>query len=139
MRHILFGAALAAGIMLAPAAAVAQQAGAQSGGGLGGLMGGSGGLLGGVLPDVGGSTMSNATGLLSYCVKNNLLGATTNAKSALGKLMGQQGVTASDEFAQGQSGELVTENGTGLSLDSMKGKVKSKVCGMVLQHARSFL
>ncbi|MGC4250123.1 MAG: hypothetical protein QM605_01315, partial [Sphingobium sp.] len=44
--------------------------------------GGLGGLLGGILPDVASVGAGNAAGVLSYCVKNKVLGG-ANAKSVL--------------------------------------------------------
>ena len=125
MRRNLLGVGLFGCLMLTAAPALAQ-------------LGGGSGLLGGLLPNVGGSTAGNAAGVLSYCVKNKLLGG-DGAKSAMSSLMGRDDVTSSEGFTAGQSGQLMTGQGTPLSLDSVKGKLKSKVCGMVLQHARSFL
>lgn len=125
MRRNLLGVGLFGCLMLTAAPASAQ-------------LGGGSGLLGGLLPNVGGSTAGNAAGVLSYCVRNKLLGG-DGVKSALSSLMGRDDVTSSEGFTAGQSGQLMTGQGNGLSLDSVKGKLKSKVCGMVLQHARSFL
>lgn len=147
MRRTMILAGLTACALAAGAPAAAQTSGAQTSaapaGGLGGLAGlGGGGLLGGALSSLGGAGVGNAAGLLSYCVKNRLLGGTTatTANSALGKLLGRSDVTGSEGFAAGQSGELQTaQGGQALSLDAVKGKLKTKVCSMVLQHARSFL
>ncbi|MGC4252663.1 MAG: DUF2501 domain-containing protein, partial [Sphingobium sp.] len=73
----------------------------------------------------------------SYCVKNKVLGG-ANAKSVLGKLTGQPGVASSDDFELGKKGTLQTEGGA-LPLGSLKGKLKSKMCGLVLKHAQDFL
>ncbi|HEY0270760.1 MAG TPA: DUF2501 domain-containing protein [Sphingomonas sp.] len=135
MRTSLIKAALIAGAIAASAPLAAQLGGLSA---LGKGSGGGSGLLGGMLPDVGGSSMNNAAGVLSYCVKNKILGG-DGATSALGALTGRKAVTSSKGFAAGESGNLLTGQGGGVSLDSVKGKVKSKVCDMVLQHARSFL
>jgi hypothetical protein len=96
-----------------------------------------GGLLGGAgLPNIGATSAGNAAGLLSYCVKNKLLGA-QDASGVLGKLTGGAGVAGSQDYAQGQSGLIRTGQGQGLSLDSLKGKMKTKLCDMVLQHGKS--
>jgi hypothetical protein len=102
-----------------------------------GLGGGGGGLLGGVLPNVGSAGIGNVTGLLGYCLKNKLLGK-ANAKSVLGTLAGREDVAGSDEYSDGQEGILHADDAT-FSLDSLKGKVKGKVCDMVLNRAQSFL
>ncbi|CAN5252196.1 hypothetical protein BH10PSE12_BH10PSE12_04940 [soil metagenome] len=110
---------------------------------LGSLGGGSGagGLLGGVLPNVGSIGAGNAAGVLGYCVKNKFLGAGSAgaASSVLGRLTGQKGVKSSKGYAAGQGGLLQMEGGSALSLASVKGKVKSKVCDMVLKHAQSLI
>lgn len=96
-----------------------------------------GGLMGSLLPNVGSTGAGNAAGVLGYCVKNKYLGG-TNATSVIGKLTGKQGVIGSSAYADGQKGLLRTKDNA-FSLDSVKGKVKSKVCDMVLQHATSLL
>ena len=123
--------AIAALIALAPVAAPAQ--------GLSGLGGGTGGLLGGLLPNVASTGGGNAAGVLGYCVKNQLLGSGTGATSALDALKSRAGLTATPGYAQGREGTLVTGRGQAFSLDGVKGKVKAKVCDMVLQHAKSLL
>jgi hypothetical protein len=109
---------------------------------LGSLGGGrAGGLLGGVLPNVSSIGAGNAAGVLGYCVKNKFLGSggAGAASSVLGKLTGQKGVKSSKGYAAGQSGLLQMDGGSNLSLNSVKGKIKSKVCDMVLQHAQSLI
>lgn len=105
-----------------------------SGGGLSGLAGGASGLL----PSVSSTSAGNAAGVLSYCVKNKILGG-AGATSALSGLLGQKGVKSSKGYAAGQRGDLITGEGNSFSLASAKGKVKSKMCDLVLQHAHSFL
>lgn len=101
--------------------------------------GGIGSLLGGALPSVGRTGAGNAAGVLGYCVKNKLVGdGQASAQSVIGKLTGQKGVADSPEYTAGQSGQLQTGTGM-LSLNNLKGKVKTKVCDMVLSRAKSFL
>ncbi len=126
MKNVL--TALLCGVMMTGTATA--QTGA---GGLGGL----GGLLGGALPNVASASAGNAAGLLGYCIKNNVLGG-NGAASVLGKLTGKQGVAASPGFEAGRQGELQAGD-TALSLDSLKGRVKTQVCSMVLKRAQSFL
>ena len=117
----------------APAPAPQQQNGVL------GSLGGLGGLLGGgALPNVGSTGMSNAAGLLSYCVKNRLLGG-AGTNSVLSRLTGQQDVTNAPGYAAGQSGTLQAGENGALSLNTLKGQVKGKVCRLILDHARSFL
>jgi hypothetical protein len=101
------------------------------------LSGGADGLLGGVLPNVGSIGAGNAAGVLTYCMKNKFLGG-ANATSVLGRLTGKPGVKTSKGFALGRNGTVHTENSQ-LSLGSLKGKVKTRVCDLVLSHAGSLL
>ncbi|WP_150290724.1 DUF2501 domain-containing protein [Sphingobium estronivorans] len=101
------------------------------------LSGKAGGLLGGMLPNLATTGAGNAAGMLSYCVKNKLVNA-ASATSVLGKLTGKQGVKESSGYSLGQKGVLQTQDNR-LSVANLKGKVKSKLCGMVLSHAASLL
>lgn len=123
---------LGLGVMLA-LAGLSVPASAQ-GGGLGGL----GGLLGGMVPDVASVGASNAAGVLSYCMKNKLLGKVGGAKSVLGQLTKQPGVTESDGFKLGETGTIQSD-GAQLPLGSIKGKIKTQMCDLVLKQAKSFL
>jgi hypothetical protein len=106
------------------------------GGMAGGMAGGATSSLG--MPDVSSMGVGNATGVLSYCVKNNVLGG-SEATSALGSLTGKPEVKSSDGFTAGSAGTLLSGNGSKLSLDSVPAPMKSKVCNMVLKQAKSFL
>lgn len=108
----------------------------------GGLLGQAGSLLGGGLPQVGTIGAGNAAGLLGYCVKNKLLGATggqTGAAGVLGRLTGQKDVTTLPGYQAGQTGQVQAANGQTLSLDSLRGQIKTQMCNLVLNRARSFL
>ncbi len=98
---------------------------------------GLGSALGGILPNVASTGAGNAAGVLSYCVKNKLVNA-TSASAILGKLTGKPGVKQSSGFSLGQAGTLKTDKSS-LSLNGLKGKVKTKVCDMVLSHAGSLI
>ena len=80
----------------------------------------------------------NAAGVLSYCVKNKLLGG-TDATSVLGGLTKKPDVAGSDDFKVGETGMLKTGDNSSLSLDCATGKMKSKACNMVLKHAKSLI
>ncbi|WP_293972166.1 DUF2501 domain-containing protein [Sphingomonas sp.] len=94
------------------------------------------GLGSSLLPNISSTSTGNAAGLLSFCVKNKLLGG-QNATAVLGKLTGQSGVTGSKDYAAGQSGLVQTGQGSGFSLANAKGQIKSKLCDMVLKHGTS--
>ncbi len=110
-------------------------AGSGSGGGLGGL----GGLS---MPSVGSASTSNLAGVLGYCVRNNYLGG-TGAPSVESGLVGKlgPGATRSSQFTEGEQGTLQTGGGrtTSLGGTGLKAKLTQKVCGQVLQHARSLM
>ncbi len=108
----------------------------------GGLLGQAGGLLGGGLPQVGTIGAGNAAGLLGYCVRNKLLGATggqTGAAGVLGRLTGQKDVTTLPGYQAGQTGQVQAANGQTLSIDPLRGQIKTQLCNLILNRARSFL
>lgn len=108
----------------------------------GGLLGQAGGLLGSGLPQVGTIGAGNAAGLLGYCVRNKLLGATggqTGAAGVLGRLTGQKDVTTLPGYQAGQTGQVQAANGQTLSLDPLRGQIKTQLCNLILNRARSFL
>lgn len=111
---------------------------------LAGLLGQAGGLLGGGgLPQIGSIDAGNAAGLLGYCLKNRLLGSGATgaggAASVLGRLTGQRGVQRTPGYAAGQAGQLETPNGDALSLDGLRGQLKTQLCNLVLKRAKAFL
>ena len=110
-------------------------------GSLGGMMGGKGGatgLMGGLAPDVSSVGAGNAAGVIGYCVKNKYLGEGSAAGSVMSRLQGQ-GAAKEAGFAAGESGQLQIGGGSALSMDSLKGKMKTKVCDMVLTHAKGMI
>ena len=90
------------------------------------------------LPNVAGASMGNVTGVVSYCMKNKLLGG-TDASSVLGTLSGKPEVKQSPDYTQGVAGMLNSGSGKPLSLDSLPPQVKTQVCDMALKQAKSFL
>jgi hypothetical protein len=140
--HALVAFAMIAGTPLAEAGAAQAQMPSIPGS-VGGMAGGmAGGATSGLgMPNVSSMGVGNATGVLSYCVKNNVLGGAdaTDATSTLGALTGKPEVKSSDGFTAGSAGNVVSGDGSKLSLDSVPPPMKSKVCGMVLKQAKSFL
>lgn len=96
------------------------------------------GLGGGSLPDVSSAGAGNTAGVVSYCVKNNYLKG-QSASSILSKLSGKSGVEGSDAFTRGESGQLDSGGDKSFSLAGVQDKVKSKLCDLVLDHAKSLL
>jgi hypothetical protein len=114
---------------------------AQLPGGLGGsgsVGNALGGLAGSALPDLSSTSAGNATGVLSYCVKNNILSG-DGPTSTLSKLTGRSDVTSSDDYTAGQNGNILTGQGSSFSLSGIGDDLKGKLCNMVLQRAQSFL
>lgn len=60
------------------------------------------------------------------------------AAAVLGKLTGKPNITAAPGYAEGQAGTLQTGR-SALSLDGVKGQLRTKLRGLVLKRAGSFL
>ncbi len=103
-----------------------------------GLMGGGSGAMGSMLPSLSSSSTGNVAGVLSYCVKNNIVQG-SSATGALSALTGQSGVTSSSGYAAGQQGQIQSGSGNNFSLGGASKQIKTKACDMVLQHAQSLL
>lgn len=99
------------------------------------------GMMSNMLPSLSSASTSNITGVLGYCVQNNVLqGAqSTAASSVLGNLTQKESVTSSSGYSAGQQGLLQTGDNQTFSLANLKGELKSKLCNMVLNKAQSFL
>ena len=119
--------------------------GVQSGQNGGGVTGGGGlGGLSGGLPSVGQASPGNTAGVLQYCVRNNYVdnGAAASAKNSLmSKIGGSSQGNQNGDYQAGNKGILNTGGGQTYSLGGggVKAQVTQKVCGMVLQHAKSLL
>ena len=124
-------------VLAAGGVAQAQMPSMGSLGGMGAMggKGAAGGLMGGLAPDVSSVGAGNAAGVIGYCVKNKVLGEGSAAGALMGKLKGQAGA-GDPGYAAGQSGQLQM-GGSTLSMDSLKGQMKTKVCDMVLSHAKA--
>ena len=105
-------------------------------------------LLGGGNQALSSSTMTNATGVLQYCVKNNLVD--NNVSSVKDQLMGKLGLTdtakqqETTDYKQGLMGLLNTGNNQQVNLSSlgdttMGKKVKTKACDLVLKQGKQFI
>ncbi|CAM3433263.1 hypothetical protein BS639_06620 [Rouxiella silvae] len=108
-------------------------------------------LLGGSNSNLTSKSSTNAAGILQYCVKNNVLSA-TSATSVKDKLMDKLGIqnagtTQKADYQDGLNGILHTGKGQNVDLSSLdsggltqlKEKVKTKACDVVLKQAKSFL
>ena len=101
----------------------------------------TGGLGGLSMPSVDSASSSNIGGVLQFCVRNKYLGGgeASSVKSGLMAKLG--GETKGSQFAAGNRGQLETGSGQsyGLGGGGIKARVTDKVCGMVLQHAKSLI
>lgn len=143
------GSAHAAGLMdsLSSAATELSKSGGEaSNGGL--SLSSLSGLLNGGDKALSSSSMTNAAGILQYCVKNNVLSANGTA-AVQDKLLDKLGITStananSEDYQQGLGGLLNTGKGNALDLNSLgtsqiTEKVKQKACDLVLKQGMSFI
>lgn len=141
--HGVFAVLAAAGLVVSSAHAqsipgVGGAGNAMSGmSGMSGMTGGTG-MMSNMLPNVSSASTGNVAGVLSYCVQNNYLSG-SGATSALSSLTGKQDVTSSSDYKAGQQGQLLTGGTNPLSLSSLKGQMKQKVCSMILNRAQNLL
>lgn len=106
------------------------------------------GLLNGGDKALSSGSMTNAAGILQYCVKNNVL-SENGTEAIKEKLLDKLGITStanakSEDYQQGLGGLLNTGNGKELDLNSLgtsqiTEKVKQKACDLVLKQGKSFI
>lgn len=143
------GSAHAAGLMdsLSSAATeLSKSGGESSSGGL--SLSSLSGLLNGGDKALSSSSMTNAAGILQYCVKNNVLSA-NGTEAVKDKLLDKLGITStananSEDYQQGLGGLLNTGKGKPLDLNSLgtsqiTEKVKQKACDLVLKQGMSYI
>ncbi|GEL64060.1 DUF2501 domain-containing protein [Kozakia baliensis] len=143
ISHAAMALTLASALSVGAASAqsIPSFGGQSQGNALSNATGGAAGLLGGGLPSLSSSSVGNVTGLLSYCAQNNYLqgDSALSATSAVNQLTKKPGVTDSPTYAAGTQGQLQTGNDNMFSLSSLKSGLKTRVCNMVLDKAKSFL
>jgi hypothetical protein len=142
------GASQAAGLMdsLSSAAGELSKSGGDSSSGM--SLSSLTGLLNGGDKALSSSSMTNAAGILQYCVKNNVLSA-NGAEGVKDQLLSKLGITStenakSQDYQQGLGGLLQTGEGKSLDLNSLgtsqiTEKVKQKACDRVLKQGKSFI
>lgn len=91
-------------------------------------------------------SLSNATGVIEFCIRNNYLGgdaATSMKDKLLGKLGGAETPKEEDPgYADGLKGLIKSGDGKSVDLSKNKGlkaKITEKACATVLEQAKSFL
>jgi len=106
------------------------------------------GLLNGGNQSLSSSSMTNAAGVLQYCVQNNVVDS--SASSVKDQLMSKLGLTDTSkaqettDYKQGLSGLLNTGNNQQINLKSLSDtalgkKVKTKACDLVLKQGKQFI
>ncbi|AYM93790.1 DUF2501 domain-containing protein [Serratia sp. 3ACOL1] len=143
------GSAQAAGLMdsLSSAATeLSKSGGSTSNGGM--SLSSLSGLLNGGDKALSSSSMTNAAGILQYCVQNNVLSA-NGTEAVKDQLLNKLGITStananSEDYQQGLGGLLNTGKGNTLDLNSLgtsqiTEKVKLKACDLVLKQGMSFI
>lgn len=106
------------------------------------------GLLNGGSQSLSAGTMTNAAGVLEYCVKNNIVD--NNVSSVKDKLLGKLGLADTQkqqettDYKQGLMGLLNTGNNQQVNLKAlgetpMGKKVKTKACDLVLKQGKQFI
>lgn len=143
------GSAQAAGLMdsLSSAATeLSKSGGSTSNGGM--SLSSLSGLLNGGDKALSSSSMTNAAGILQYCVQNNVLSA-NGTEVVKDQLLNKLGITStananSEDYQQGLGGLLNTGKGNTLDLNSLgtsqiTEKVKQKACDLVLKQGMSFI
>ncbi|WP_338635785.1 DUF2501 domain-containing protein [Erwinia persicina] len=106
------------------------------------------GLLNGGSQSLSAGTMTNAAGVLQYCVQNNIVD--NNVSSVKEQLLGKLGLQDTQkqqettDFKQGLMGLLNTGNNQQVNLKAlgdtpMGKKVKTKACDLVLKQGKQFI
>ncbi|TKI02978.1 DUF2501 domain-containing protein [Martelella alba] len=106
------------------------------------------GLLNGGDKALSAGSMTNAAGILEYCVKNNVLSA-NGVSSIKDNVMKKLGISSpasanSQDYQQGLGGLLNTAKGGQLNLKSLGStplgeKVKTKACDLILKQSKNFI
>ena len=125
----------AAGLMDGLKGAAAEKLGGGSG------SSGSSSMLGGLgMPAIGGSTASNAAGVLQYCIKNKYASGAQGVKDALVGKLGLGGKETQDAgYQSGAKGLLSGSDGSTFNTGKLQSSLKEKACDYVLDNAKSLL
>lgn len=106
------------------------------------------GLLNGGDKAVRAKSMTNAAGVMEYCVQHNVVN--NNAKSVKDQVLSKLGLSSSTaqqqktDYQQGLQGLLNTGNGQQLNLQSLSNstmgeKLKTKACDVVLKQGKKYI
>ena len=106
------------------------------------------GLLNGGDKAVSANSMTNAAGVMQYCVEHNVV--KNNVQSVKDQVLNKLGLNTSTaqeqktDYQQGVAGLLNTGNGQQLNLQSLSNstmgeKLKTKACDVVLKQGKNFI
>ena len=106
------------------------------------------GLLNGGDKAVSANSMTNAAGVMQYCVEHNVV--KNNVQSVKDQVLSKLGLNTSTaqeqktDYQQGVAGLLNTGNGQQLNLQSLSNstmgkKLKTKACDVVLKQGKNFI
>ncbi len=106
------------------------------------------GLLNGGDKAVSANSMTNAAGVMSYCVQHNVVD--NNVKSVKDQVLSKLGLSSptaqeqKTDYQQGLQGLLNTGNGQQLNLQSLSNspmgeKLKTKACDVVLKQGKKYI
>ena len=106
------------------------------------------GLLNGGDKTLSAGSMTNAAGVLEYCVKNNVL-SSSGVSSVKDQVLNKLGISSpsnanSQDYQQGLGGLLNTAQGGQLNLKQLSSsplgeKVKTKACDIILKQSKNFI
>ena len=105
-------------------------------------------LLNGGDKTVASNSMTNAAGIMQYCVEHNVV--KNNVQSVKDQVLSKLGLSApaaqeqKTDYQQGSAGLLNTGNGQQLNLQSLGNtqlgeKLKTKACNVVLKQGKNFI
>jgi hypothetical protein len=90
-----------------------------------------------MLPGVAKMSVANASGVLRYCEKNQLV-SVASTDVVLGQIEKRPDLTSA-EYIAGQSGQILGDGGKNFSLSRAPGYLQSQGCNLVLERAKKFV
>jgi hypothetical protein len=87
------------------------------------------------LPNVSSISAGNAAGVLQYCVSKQLV-SSSSADLLIDELIKKANVQKSPDFAAGQAGQILTNDGKSFSVGQAPSYLQSRACDMVLAQAK---
>jgi hypothetical protein len=88
------------------------------------------------LPKVSSISVSNAAGILTFCMQNNLI-SSTGADVVLSTLPRKPDVKSQD-YLVGQGGQILGDQGKNFTIKGAPWYLQFQACDLVLQQAKTF-